>query len=275
MPERYAVFGNPIAHSKSPIIHAMFAEQADKNIIYEKTLIEEGSFAKEVASFFDSGGKGLNITVPFKEEAFALSAQLSDRARTAKAVNTLSVDSKGVIKGDNTDGLGLIWDIKENNAQTLADATILILGAGGATRGVLLPLLEEKPRRIIIANRTLAKAQTLAAEFQGFGSIEASSLEDAASLGPYDLVINATSASVGGKVPAISASVFADQTFAYDMFYSHEPTSFLSFAIVNGVSRYADGMGMLVGQAAASFSIWTGYCPDIRSVVNELKRKNI
>lgn len=273
MTDRYAVFGNPIAHSKSPIIHAEFAKQTGEDIVYERQLVEEGKFAEAAGDFFAAGGCGLNITVPFKLDAFAFADQLTERAKQAGAVNTLKKMPDNAVLGDNTDGAGLLRDITKNLGWKIEGKRVLVLGAGGAVRGVIAPLLAENPQRIVIANRTLSKAEELVQLFntgkhaQERKTLRASSLQIHAR--PFDVVINATSASLGGEMLELSSAVLAPNTCCYDMMYSKELTPFLQWAKSHG-AEVADGLGMLVEQAAESFYLWRGVMPETRPVIKLL-----
>ncbi len=271
-PDRYAVFGNPIAHSKSPQIHQAFAAQVGHSITYEKQLVEKGGFADAAKAFFDAGGKGLNVTVPFKEDAHAFASSLSERAQAAGAVNTLTLQEDGSIFGDNTDGYGLVRDITEQLAWALADKSVLILGAGGAVRGVLQPLLNAGPSSVTLANRTPLRAQQLAEQFADFGEIVACGFNKLPAK-TYDIVINGTSASLEADVPPISASVIGEHTHAYDMVYANEATAFMAWAEAVGACAVADGLGMLVGQAAESFRLWRDVSVDIKPVMDLLRSK--
>lgn len=266
-PDRYAVIGNPIAHSKSPDIHARFARQTGQNLIYERILAPLDGFAKTVREFVDSGGKGLNVTVPFKLEGHTLADVLTERAQAAGAVNTLIV-SGSKITGDNTDGVGLVTDIVRNAGIAIGGKKVLLLGAGGAARGVILPILREQPSALAIANRTVSKAAELASLFASHGEISACGFDDLQ--GTFDIVINATSASLNDDVPPISPDVFGAGTFAYDMMYGEMPTSFMRFASVHG-AQVRDGLGMLVEQAAESFFLWRGVRPDTAPVFADLR----
>jgi shikimate dehydrogenase len=261
MTDRYAVFGNPIAHSKSPIIHAEFAKQAGAAIVYERQLVEEEKFAAAAQEFFAGGGCGLNITVPFKLDAFEFADQLTERAKLAGAVNTLKKLPDGKILGDNTDGAGLLCDITKNLGWTIAGKRVLVLGAGGAVRGVIAPLLAENPQRLVIANRTLAKAEELVQLFNSGKHAQASKVLRASSLQiharPFDIVINATSASLGGAMLELSPTILAPAACCYDMMYGKELTPFLQWAKQHG-AQVADGLGMLIEQAAESFYLWRG-----------------
>ena len=264
MTDRYAVFGHPIAHSKSPQIHAAFARQTGQDMTYEAILAPLDGFADSVAQFAAAGGRGANVTVPFKEEAYKLATRLSPRAQRAGAVNTLSFDADGIL-GGNTDGAGLVADLTRNLNRTLADKRILLLGAGGAARGVIEPLLELQPAALVIANRTVSRAQELADLF-GQG-VTACSFEAANT--PFNLVINATAASLAGELPPLSANAFSATTLAYDMMYGRD-TPFLSFARTHGAAT-ADGLGMLVEQAAEAFFVWRSVRPDTAAVIASLR----
>ncbi len=267
MSDRYAVFGNPIAHSKSPLIHSAFAEQTGQNLTYEARLAPLDGFTSAVAAFRDEGGRGANVTVPFKEQAYALSDRLSARAQAAGAVNTLTFDAAGVL-GDNTDGVGLANDLTGNLGLDLAGKRILLMGAGGAARGVVLPLLEKGPAELFIANRTAAKAEELATRFDAAGSVMGGGYE----MLPgrcFDLVINATAASLMGDLPPLPAGLFAEGALAYDMMYGKD-TPFLAFARGEG-ARCSDGLGMLVEQAAEAFFLWRGTRPATAPVIAMLR----
>jgi shikimate dehydrogenase len=272
MTDRYCVFGNPIGHSKSPAIHAQFARQTGEDIAYEARLAPLDGFSAAVRDFIASGGRGANVTVPFKEEAFRLCDSLSARARLAGAVNTLSF-ADGRIAGDNTDGAGLVRDLMENLRTPLADRRILLLGAGGAARGALGPLLEQAPAALVVVNRTAARADELVRHFAahgpqtqlaggGFGELAGKS---------FDLVINATSASLAGEAPPLPDGIFAPGALAYDMMYGQGDTAFLALARRLGAARLADGLGMLVGQAAEAFFVWRGQRPDTAPVLAALR----
>lgn len=267
MTDTYAVIGHPIAHSKSPEIHACFAAQTGQDIDYRRLLAPLDGFNQTVADFIAAGGKGANVTVPFKLEAFALATTLSARAQAAGAVNTLKFDGD-VIFGDNTDGVGLVADIVRNAGVPLASRRILLLGAGGAARGVILPLLQQMPSELVISNRTAAKAVALAQQFAAEGPVAASDF--AALSGRFDIVINATSASLAGALPPLAPDVFAPAAFAYDMMYGKEPTVFMGFAAQHGAA-VCDGLGMLVEQAAESFLLWRGVRPDTAPVLAQLR----
>lgn len=270
MSDLYCVFGNPIGHSKSPAIHARFAAQTGQDLHYEARLAPLDGFANSVRSFVTEGGRGANVTVPFKEDAFRLCSELSARAELAGAVNTLSF-SDGKIFGDNTDGAGLVRDLVFNLKTPLAGRRVLLLGAGGAARGALGPILEREPAALVIANRTAARAEDLALPFSELGPVEGCGFADLTG-DHFDVVINATSASLGGEVPPLPEGVFSPDALAYDMMYGQGDTAFLAYARRLGVPRLADGLGMLVEQAAEAFFVWRGVRPDTLSVLEELRR---
>jgi len=269
--DAYVVIGNPIAHSKSPEIHAQFALQTGQAqaLRYDRLLAPLDGFAATVNNFIAAGGKGANVTVPFKLEAHALADRLTERARLAGAVNTLSFDDAGIV-GDNTDGTGLVADIVRNAGVALAGKRVLLLGAGGASRGALLPLLEQQPAELVLANRTHARAQELAAQFGGYGQLIAT--EYAALSGAFDVIINATSASLAADVPPLPVAVFARSTLAYDMMYGKQPTVFMAFAAQQG-AIVRDGLGMLVEQAAEAFFLWRGVRPETANVFRSLREQ--
>jgi len=269
--DKYCVFGNPIAHSRSPFIHQSFAKLTEQTLTYEACFVELNDFTKAINDFIKQGGKGANITVPFKEEALKIADELSERARLAGAVNTLSF-SNGKIYGDNTDGEGLVQDLLRNNVQ-LEKSRILLLGAGGAARGVILPLLAQNPDSIVIANRTVSKAESLVEQFNN-SKLSSSGFEQASDQ-IYDIIINATSASLSGKLPAISTSTVTNNTVCYDMVYGKDLTPFLVWAKAQGAKKIIDGLGMLVGQAAESFTIWRGVKPEVETVIEQLKTNQI
>jgi shikimate dehydrogenase len=273
MSDRYCVFGNPVSHSKSPLIHAAFARQTGQAISYEAILAPRGAFAESVHAFIEDGGLGANVTVPFKEDAFRLSTRRTPRAELAGAVNTLVFSREGGndrIVGDNTDGAGLTRDLSANLGCVLKGRRILLLGAGGAARGVLGPLLDAHPATLVIANRTAAKAHALATHFVAFGSVVGCAYPELAGQS-FDLVINATSASLSGELPPLSPNVFAPGSFAYDMMYGKGDTPFMAFARQHGAAQVADGLGMLVEQAAEAFFVWRGIRPDSAPVMALLR----
>ncbi len=264
MADRYAVFGNPIAHSKSPLIHAAFARQTAQDLTYEAILAPLDGFADSIGQFVQSGGRGANVTVPFKEEAFRLAHMLTERAAKAGAVNTL-VFADDKITGDNTDGAGLVHDIRDNHGYLITDKRILLMGAGGAARGVILPLLAESPISLTVANRTVEKAAALR---DHFNNITASSYQTLAGQS-FDLIINATSSGLSGELPPLPAGIFAEGALAYDMMYGRE-TPFMAFARRH-VAQVADGLGMLVEQAAEAFYVWRGVRPQTAPVIAQLR----
>lgn len=269
-PARYGVFGNPIAHSKSPAIHAAFAAQTGQDIVYERMLAPLDGFAAAARAFAAAGGRGANVTVPFKLEACKLATALTMRAQAAGAVNTLSfIDNE--IHGDNTDGEGLVADILRNAGVAIAGKRVLLLGAGGAARGVVLPLLEQRPAELLIANRTRATADALVLQFAplaGAGGLRACEFGEPDA--PFDIVVNATSASLSGALPPLAPAVFGSHTLALDMMYGAQPTVFMQFAAGHG-ARVRDGLGMLVEQAAEAFLVWRGVRPDTAAVLAALR----
>jgi shikimate dehydrogenase len=269
MTDRYAVIGNPIAHSKSPLIHATFARQTGQDMAYTAMLAPLDGFAAAAGAFRDQGGKGMNITVPFKQEAWKLATRLTERASTAQAVNTFKFDD-GVILGDNTDGAGLVRDITHNLGFSIAGKRVLLMGAGGAARGVLLPLLAQVPAELAIANRTASRALDLQEQFAVYGQVRVSDYADLAGQ-QFDLVVNATSSSLNNELPPLAAGIFGPDSLAYDMMYGKGLTAFLSFAEQQGAGRLADGLGMLVEQAAESFYLWRGVRPATPPVIAQLR----
>ena len=258
--------GYPIAHSKSPFIHAAFAAQTGEQLSYEAICVEPGSFAEALAAFREGGGRGLNVTLPFKEEAFALADVTSERAAQAGAANTLRFDASGKCEADNTDGVGLTRDLRENHGIEIRGRRVLLLGAGGAARGVLAPLLAARPQTLVIANRTHARAVDLAAGFSAVGPVSAVALDELAAR-KFDLIINATSASLQNQAPAIPITLVAQGGCCYDMMYAAEPTPFLRWARDSEAGCCLDGTGMLVEQAAESFYLWRGVRPRTRDVI--------
>lgn len=268
MQDFYRVIGNPVGHSKSPGIHAAFAAQSGIALDYATCLAPLDGFAATVAQLAAAGCKGANVTVPFKIEAFNLCSRLSARAQAAGAVNTLRFDGVD-IAGDNTDGAGLVADIVGNAGVAIAGARVLLVGAGGAARGVILPLLEHKPASLTLVNRTAATAHQVAASFDG--AIAVCEFADLVDLtGPFDIVINATSASLAGDVPPLPAAVFGATTLALDMMYGAEPTAFMAYAARHGAT-VRDGLGMLVEQAAEAFYVWHCVRPATGSVLAALR----
>ncbi len=271
--DRYAVIGNPIAHSKSPLIHARFAEQTGEPVEYGRLLAPVDQFESHVRAFIAEGGRGMNVTVPFKLDAHAFATTLSPRA-AAGAVNTLRFEKDGGVYGDNTDGFGLVRDIEVNLGVSLKNARVLLLGAGGAARGVVLPMLERKPQSLTIVNRTASKAEALIAQFASAASDAACRLTGGSAqtieTGTYDVIVNATASSLDASLPECDDGAFGAGTLAYDMMYGAQPTVFMQHASQLG-ARAADGLGMLVEQAAESFFVWRGVRPDGAPVLAALR----
>ena len=268
--DRYVVFGNPIAHSKSPVLHRLFAEQTAQSMQYDTLLAPLDDFTGCALEFFQQG-RGANVTVPFKEDAYRLANSLTARAQRAGAVNTLSKLADGTLLGDNTDGAGLVRDLTVNAGFSLKGKRILILGAGGAVRGALEPILAEGPASVTIANRTVEKAELLVELFSDLGPVAASGFDWLKE--PVDLIINATSASLAGEVPPISSSLIEPgKTLCYDMMYGKEPTPFCVWATEQGAGQVMDGLGMLAEQAAEAFYVWRGVRPDTTPVLAEVRR---
>lgn len=272
-PDRYAVIGNPIEHSKSPDIHARFAADTKQHLTYERLLAPLDGFAQTVRAFIAQGGKGANVTVPFKLDAYALATQLTARAQAAGAVNTLTFDGDQIL-GDNTDGVGLVCDIVRNAGVSITGKRVLLLGAGGAARGVILPLLNVRPNELVIANRTVSKAEQLAQPFrqQFVDQVAVRASEFDSLKGVFDIVINATSASLTDELPPLPTNLMSPRTFAYDMMYGKQPTIFMQFAARHG-AMVRDGLGMLVEQAAESFFIWRGVRPQTSAVFSDLRKR--
>ncbi|KAB7624400.1 shikimate dehydrogenase [Alkalilimnicola sp. S0819] len=269
--DRYAVIGNPIAHSRSPRIHDLFAEQCGQAMRYEKLLAPLDAFEATVRRFLAEGGRGLNVTVPFKQQAWALSDARSERAERSGAVNTLALRDDGTLYGDNTDGVGLVRDLHAQGAH-LGGRRLLLLGAGGAARGVMPSLLAEAPARILIANRTPARAEELAAHFQGQVPVQGMGYPALAGE-TFDIVINATSAGLSGELPPLPEALLAAGAGCYDMVYAAEPTAFVRWARARNAGFACDGLGMLVEQAAESFRLWRGAMPDTAPVIALLRRE--
>lgn len=269
----YAVVGNPISHSKSPRIHSLFARETGEAVEYTAIQAPLEDFAGTVRDFFARGGKGLNVTVPFKEEAWRLADRRTERAEKAGAANTLYIDSKGLLTADNTDGSGLVTDITRNLGTRVSGRQVLVLGAGGAVRGVLGPLLAEVPAAITIANRTIAKAEALAELFADASDAPLYAMGFEQVRGPFDIVINGTSASLQGDLPPLSPSVIGPDTLVYDMMYSLTTTTFNQWALDQGAHHVHDGLGMLVEQAAESFYVWRGVRPETGKVMERLRNE--
>lgn len=267
--DKYAVIGNPIKHSKSPQIHTLFAHQTLQNLEYAALQAPVDGFAEFMDAFFSAQGKGANVTVPFKEDAFAYANRLTDRAKLAGAVNTLKKQADGSILGDNTDGEGLVQDLLRQDTQ-LKDQRILLLGAGGASRGVIYPLLQQAPKQIVIANRTKSKAQHLVQHFSHYGDIVGCGYDDLQDQA-FDVIINATSASLSGSLLPIPTSLFIHTSCVYDMMYGSGLTVFNQWAQDNGAQKVVDGLGMLVGQAAESFYLWRDVRPSVEPLLQQLR----
>jgi shikimate dehydrogenase len=270
-PDRYAVMGHPIDHSWSPFIHGMFARQTGQNLTYRLLDVPPEKFRSAAVEFFTTGGRGLNITVPHKPAAAEFVNRLTARAETAGAVNTILAEPNGELMGDNTDGIGLLTDLTANLGLRIAGLRILILGAGGATRGVLGPLLDARPSMLTIANRTPERAAELVEEFSKPGTLSGCGFEDIKDDEPWDLLINATSASLKGATPLISPTLIGPETLCYDMAYGKGDTSFTRWAREQGAARTVKGWGMLVEQAAESFHLWRGVRPDTGPVLAALQ----
>ena len=270
-PDRYAVIGHPVAHSRSPRIHALFAAQTGQSLVYERIDATPAEFAAVTRDFFARGGRGLNVTLPHKEAARALCGRLTPRAERAGAVNTLMAEAGGTLLGDNTDGAGLVRDLEVNLGLAVAGRRLLLLGAGGAVRGVLGPLLELGPAEIVIANRTPERALQLAAEFAGAAPIRGCGLDTPGA--GFDLIINGTSASLAGELPALPRGVVQPDALCYDMAYGREDTVFVRWARAQGAARAVMGLGMLVEQAAESFLLWRGVRPETPPVLAALQRE--
>jgi len=294
--DAYAVMGNPINHSKSPQIHAAFAAQTGQRIVYSATQVDPGGFKQAVGNFFAQNGKGLNITVPFKREAWALASELGPEAKLAGAVNTLLMNKEGELVGRNTDGVGLVRDILLNHGGRIEGQKVLLIGAGGAARGVLQPLLAEAPAELLIVNRTPNRAYELAADFTAScqelnvgisanvvpnnasnnvsnkSAIKGAGFDELTNLGKsFDIIINATAASLQGEVPPLPDECCSTNTWCYDMMYGAEPTPFMQWCEQRGAKVTLDGLGMLVEQAAESFLHWRGVRPETAPVIQKIR----
>jgi shikimate dehydrogenase len=269
---RYAVLGSPIAHSKSPTIHTLFAEQTKQELQYEAIKVEADEFDSFVLDFFASGGQGLNITVPHKERAYALATNLEPRAKLAGAVNTLFLNSGQEICGDNTDGPGLVRDIQVNLGLSIKGKNLLVVGAGGAVRGALVSLIEAEPAAITLVNRTISNAQRLQHTFEKEFDISVAEFDSLE--GSFDIIINGTSLSLSNEIPALTPSHLSNNSCCYDMMYKNEDTSFVTWAKQNGATLAVDGVGMLVEQAAESFLRWRGVRPETSSIISQLSQSS-
>jgi shikimate dehydrogenase len=268
-PDRYAVIGHPVSHSRSPFIQGRFAAQTSQSMVYTTIDATPAAFETTVRAFFAEGGKGLNVTVPHKEAALQLADELTPRAQRAGAINVLALREGGRLLGDNTDGAGLARDLLNNHRVTIAGRRLLLLGAGGAARGALAPLLGLKPSELTIVNRNVLRARELAERFSDLGHLSAIGYQDLGN-NPYDLVINATAASLAGELPALPPGIVNTRSICYDMYYGRDETPFTRWALQRGCSRAIMGLGMLVEQAAESFHLWRGVRPDTASVLSAL-----
>jgi shikimate dehydrogenase len=268
-PDRYAVIGHPVSHSRSPFIHARFAAQTGQSMSYTTIDAPPELFESTVRHFFAEGGKGLNVTVPHKEAALALAREITPRARRAGAVNTLALREGGNILGDNTDGAGLARDLLNNHRISIAGRRVLLLGAGGAARGAIAPLLGLRPSEMTIVNRNVMRAREVAGHFSDLGPLRVVGYPDLGNEA-YDIVINATAASLAGELPALPPGIVSSHSMCYDMYYGRDETPFTRWALQRGCARAVMGLGMLVEQAAESFHLWRGVRPDTASVLSEL-----
>ncbi len=267
---RYAVVGDPIAHSKSPEIHSQFARQTGEDVSYDKHQVSAGEFEQFVRTFFAEGGSGLNITLPHKESAFNLAAVKSTRSQLAKAANTLWLNDQDELCAENTDGAGIVRDLTVNHDVQLSDRRLLIVGAGGAARGALATLIETNPSAIAVLNRTRQKAEAIAGDFAGKFDLQVLDYESQGD-GDFDVIINATSMGIQDKAPPINAQLIGKECCCYDMMYGDEPTAFMRWASDNDAKIVIDGLGMLVEQAAESFRIWRGVRPQTQPVIDALR----
>lgn len=271
-PDRYGLVGHPVHHSRSPLIHGLFAEQTGQHLTYELIEAEAAEFEVAVRGFAAAGGKGLNVTVPHKEAAFELADSLGDAAREAGAVNTLSLEN-GRLRGDNTDGIGFLRDLTRNLGLSIEGRRVLILGAGGAARGIIPPLLRGHLAGLVVANRTIERALQLRDRFHALGAIDVARFDELAGSPPFDVVINATSAGLRGEQPPFPDDIIGPGSFCYDLAYSRGETPFVRWAAERGAERAVQGWGMLVEQAAESFFIWRGIRPDTAPVIRELEQR--
>lgn len=267
--DQYAVFGQPIKHSKSPRIHAMFAEQTDQPMSYRSQEVSAAQFQTAADTFFDQGGKGLNCTIPLKELAWQYAQQLTARACLSKAVNTLAIQPDGSILGDNTDGIGLVNDLTNNLNIQLLQQRILILGAGGATRGILGPIMEQRPAGITITNRTHSRALAIANEFAALGNLDICAFESLEQHS-FDIIINATSTSLSNELPNLPTGLLASNGVCYDLAYGDQATTFVRWGLEQNAQKSVDGLGMLVEQAAEAFYVWRGVRPQTLPVIELL-----
>ena len=268
-PDRYALVGHPVEHSRSPLIHQLFARQTGDKLTYELIDAEPEQFETAVRGFAAAGGCGLNVTVPHKEAAYALCSAHGVEATAAGAVNTISFKN-GTLRGDNTDGIGFVRDLTENHHHTIASQRLLVLGAGGAARGIIGPILDQNPSELVVANRNVARARALAEDFGSPPALTVCSFDELADGGAFDIVINATSAGLKGEQPPFPTSLVRRATFCYDLAYSLKPTPFVRWASEHGAGEAVQGWGMLVEQAAESYAIWRGKRPDTRQILRKL-----
>jgi shikimate dehydrogenase len=270
-PDRYAVVGHPVEHSRSPLIHTLFARQTKQHMTYELLDAPPEAFEIAVRGFAAAGGKGVNVTVPHKEVACTLVHDLGDAARIAGAVNTITIKN-GRFRGDNTDGVGLVRDITVNEQWPLAGKRIVVLGAGGAARGIVGPLLDEEPSELVVANRTLERAEQLVAHFGNHAKLSTATFAEIGERGAYEVLVNATSAGLRGEQPPFPASLIGPESFCYDLVYSMNDTPFVAWARTRGAARAVQGWGMLVEQAAESFYLWRGVRPETAPILKQLVR---
>ncbi len=269
--DRYAVIGHPVGHSLSPIIHARFAAETGQEMEYARLEAPPDGFAATARGFFDAGGRGLNVTVPFKAQAFGWCDECSERAQRAGAVNTIRIAAHQRIAGDNTDGIGLVRDLRDNLGLALAGRRLLVVGAGGAARGTLGPLLAEAPAQLTVANRTVARAQALATDFAHEGPIAGRAFDEVAADGPFDVIVNASAASLAGELPPLPPALLARRGAVYDMMYGDAAHAYLDWGRAAGAATVSDGLGMLVEQAAESFFVWRGVRPQTAPVLAHLR----
>jgi shikimate dehydrogenase len=269
--DQYGVVGHPVGHSLSPFIHGMFARATGQKITYRLYDVAPGEFHERVRAFFAQGGRGLNVTLPHKIAAVDVAHELTPRAAHAAAVNTLAARADGIL-GDNTDGAGLVHDLCENLGLVITDRRVLVIGAGGATRGILGPLLALAPKQVVIANRTPQRATALAGAFTDLGAVQGVGFAEVEGA-PFDLIVNATSASLSGDLPPFPPAVIGPQTVCYDLAYGKSATAFIEWATRQGCARALQGWGMLVEQAAESFRVWRGVRPATAPVLAALKAR--
>ena len=269
--DRYAVFGQPIKHSKSPMIHTLFAEQTDQQLEYSKQEVSAEQFDVALERFFATGGKGLNCTVPLKELAWARADKKSERAELSQAVNTLMLLKDGTLFGDNTDGAGLVRDLTVNHSLSLKGQKILLLGAGGASRGILGPLLDQNPESIMVANRTVERAVKLVSHFQHKGTVDSCSFSELEGK-QFDLILNATAASLTGDLPPLPAGILKSGGACYDLAYGSEKTAFVLWGEEQRAVKSLDGIGMLAEQAAEAFELWRGVKPETAAAIEQLEQ---